>query len=347
MARRMSNGDGTRPKYDEKKKLWRIDITISDDDENKSRRSLYGKSEGEVKEKRDNLKDELKNGCLATSQVDKLTLGAWLDEWLEVYKKGKVANNTYTIYKNCIRLWINDDVKKIALKKLRHGTLQKMINDSENGICKSIRSVLHQSLQMAVKNKYILNNPANGLIIPLSNKKKVIPLTDEESSKLLADRKTKRNYLYYVLSVYTGARIGEILGLSWDDIDLKNNVIHIRHSLKYNRIIGKHEVGTTKTGASREVPILPKVVNAIKQHKSKQSVEKIKLGAGYNADNMVFCNAEGKYLQMDTVYKELKRVVSKLKIGTEVTPHTLRHTFVSQMISAGNASITLISNHEC
>lgn len=343
MARRMSNGDGTRPKYDENKKLWRIDLTIPDGDTTK-RRTLYGKSEEEVKVKRDNLKDEIKNGCLVSSDVDKLTLGVWLTEWLEVYKKRTLANNTYTLYDCCIRLWISESLKKVKLKMVRHNTLQKMINESDSTNCKIIRTVLHQSLKMAVKNKYILNNPANDLIMPQSNKKKVIPLTDKEVSELLADRKNKKSYLYYVLSVYTGARIGEVLGLSWDDIDLKNNVIHIRHSLKYNRINHKHEIGSTKTGKERDVPILPSIISVIKQHKARQSAEKIKLGTGYNTNNMVFCNAVGEYLQMGTVYSELKRIVKKLKIGTNTTPHTLRHTFVSQMISAGNTSITLISN---
>jgi|GEM_PF-4323267 len=111
MARRQSNGDGTRPKYDESKKLWRIDLTIPDGDTTK-RRTLYGKSEAEVKEKRDKLKDEIKNGCIGTSQADKMTLGDWLDEWLEVYKNSHVANNTYTSYEICIRLWISQSLKK-------------------------------------------------------------------------------------------------------------------------------------------------------------------------------------------------------------------------------------------
>lgn len=126
-----------------------------------------------------------------------------------------------------------------------------------------VRVVLQQSLRIAVKNKYILTSPADGLEVPPKNKKEVIPLTKEELSILIADRKNTRNYLYYVLSVYTGARIGEVLGLSWDDIDLKNSIIHIRHSLKQNKITRKYEIGSAKTGKCREVPILPKVVNAI------------------------------------------------------------------------------------
>ena len=288
--------------------------------------------------------NELKNGCLVSSSVDKLTLGVWLDEWLEVYKKGKGATNTYSSYSACIRLWIGDNLKKTHLKKVRHSVLQKAINDSKSGTCKIIRTVLQQSLTMATKNKYIINNPAIGLTVPTINKKKVTPLTDEEVSKLLIDRKNTRNYLYYLLSVYTGARIGEVLGLSWDDIDFKNNVIHIRHSLKVNKITNKHEIGATKTGKCRDVPLLPKVASAIKQHKIKQVEEKLQIGQSYNSNNMVFCDVVGEYLKLKYMYDELKKTIKRLKVGTDVTPHTLRHTFVSQMISAGNTSIALISN---
>jgi len=216
--------------------------------------------------------------------------------------------------------------------------------------------VLQQSLKVAVKNKYILSSPATDLKVPTSENKKVIPLTDKELTKLLSDRKNTRNYLYYVLSVYTGARIGEVLGLSWDDIDLKNNIIHIRHSLKVSKntngdeIISAtarktiHVLGSTKTGKTRDVPLLPIVVNVIKQHKIKQIEEKLQIGQSYNSNNMVFCDVVGEYLKIKYMYDELKKAVKRLNIGTDVTPHTLRHTFVSQMISAGTTSIALISS---
>jgi len=346
MAKRQSNGDGTRAKQTADGR-WRIDMTISDDGENKSRKSLYGKSEGEVIAKRDALKEELKNGCLVSSQADKMTLGPWLDEWLEVYKKGKKANNTYSAYSDSIRLRITDDLKKIPLKKIRHNTLQKFINELgekySSATCSIARAVLHQSLKVAVKNKYILTSPADGLIVPKIVDKEAVPLCDADVNLLLADRKNTRNYLYYVLSIYTGARIGEVLGLSWNDIDLKNNIIHIRHSLKYNRLTKKYELGLTKTEKSRDVPILPKLISTIKLHKVKQSEEKLSVGKDYNVNNMVFCDSSGEYVKMSSMQAELTRAADALKIGIGTTPHTLRHTFVSQMISAGNASITLIS----
>lgn len=346
MARRMSNGDGTRPKYDESKKLWRIDLTISDDGENKSRRSLYGKSEAEVKEKRDNLKADIKNGCLASSEVDKMTLGVWLKEWLEVYKKGKISNNTYSSYDNAIRLWISDKLKAVTLKKLRHSLLQKFINslnkEFSSGTCEIIRVVLHQSLNVAVKNKYILNNPANGLEVAVTIKKEVVPLSKEELNLLLANRKGTKQYLYYVLSVYTGARIGEVLGLSWDDIDLKNNIIHIRHSLSHNGQTMKWEIGTTKTGKGRDIPIMPILIDVIKHHKAEQSKIKLQAGLEYNKNNMVFCNQSGGYVNQASIRLALKNVIKSLGITRNITPHTLRHTFVSQMISAG-INIKLIS----
>ena len=347
MARRQSNGDGTRPKYDEKKKLWRIDLTISDDGENKSRRSLYGKSEAEVKLKRDKLKDELKNGCLVTSKIDKLTLGDWLNEWLNTYKRGKISDNTIASYEVCIRLRVSEMLKNTELKKIRHGALQKLINDLSKkysgGTCSTVRVVLKQSLSVAVKNKYILHNPADGLEVPPKRKKEIIPLRKEELNLLLGDRKGTRHYLYYVLSVYSGARIGEVLGLSWNDIDMKKNIIHIKHSLKLNKLTNVYEVGTTKTGKCRDVPILPEVIAVLKWHKAKQAEEKLKIGKKYNVGNMVFCGYIGEYLAIDIIQREFNKVIKALNVNPEATPHILRHTFVSQMISAG-VNIKLISD---
>jgi len=346
MAKRQSNGDGTRAKQMPDGR-WRIDMTISDDGENKGRKSLYGKTEPEVIAKRDSLKKEMENGCLVSSQADKLALGTWLDEWLEVYKKGKIGSNTYVNYRNAIKIQINDKLRNMKLKKIRHDTLQKAINELgkeySGGTCSIVRVVLQQAFNMATKNKYIISNPAIGLTVPPTIKKEVAPLTNKEVNILLADRKNTRSYLYYVLSVYTGARIGEVLGLSWNDIDLKNNIIHIRHSLKLNKITNKYEIGPTKTGKCRDVPILPKIINAIKQHKGKQAEEKLKIGQTYNVNNMVFCDNVGDHLKIKTMSDEMKKTVKLLELNPDTTPHTLRHTFVSQLISAGNASITLIS----
>lgn len=347
MARtRLPNGYGTKPKQN-KDGRWRIDITISDDGENSRRKSVYGISQEEVIKKRDAVLEQLKNGCLVTSQADKLTFGEWLNEWMDTYKKGKVSNNTISSYDNCIRLWISESLKKTALKKIRHSALQKLINDLSKkysgGTCSIVRVVLQQSLSVAVKNKYIFNNPANGLEAPPKGKKEVIPLKKEELNLLLADRKGSRHYLYYVLSVYSGARIGEVLGLSWNDVDMKNNIIHIKHSLKYNKLTNEYELGPTKTGKHRDIPILPEVVTVLKWHKAKQAEEKLKIGKMYNLDNMVFCDYIGEYLPIDIIQREFSKVVKSLNTNAEATPHTLRHTFVSQMISAGVRNMKLIS----
>jgi integrase len=344
MAKRLPNGYGTMPKQN-KDGRWRIDITIADDEGTK-RRSVYGKSQEEVIAKRDSLLEQAKNGCSVTSQTDKITLGKWLDEWLETYKKDKVSSGTYYLYNSCRRLWIDDKTKDLPLKKIRHNVLQKLINESakkySGQTCGIIRVVLQQSLGMAVKNKYILNNPADGLEVPPKGKKKVVPLTKDELKILLSSMKGSRNYLYYVLSAYSGARIGEILGLSWDDVDLKKNIIHINHSLNYNRDLKLCELGPTKTGKSRDIPILPKLVDIIKHHKKEQTEEKLQTGKDYNKDNMVFCECDGTYLRPNNVRTEFKKAIKLLGINKDSTPHTLRHTFVSQMISAGN-NIKLIS----
>ncbi|EIW19496.1 MULTISPECIES: tyrosine-type recombinase/integrase [Pelosinus] len=344
-GKRLPNGYGTRPRQ-LKDRRWRIDITITDDEGTSKRRSVYGLSEKEVIAKRDSLIEQAKNGCSVTSQADKLTLGKWIDEWLETYKKDKVSSGTYNLYSYCYKLWISDKLKDMPLKKIRHNLLQKFINESEKKYsgqtCGIIRVVLQQSLSMAVKNKYILNNPAEGLQVPPKGKKKVVPLIKDELKLLLSETKGTRNYLFYVLSVYSGARIGEVLGLSWADINFKKNTIHINHSLNYNSKLKKCELGPTKTGKPRDVPILPKLIDIIKQHKAEQAKEKLQIGKEYNKENMVFCDYNGLYLSPNNMRIQFNKVINQLGISKECTPHTLRHTFVSQMISAGN-NIKLIS----
>lgn len=186
----------------------------------------------------------------------------------------------------------------------------------------------------------ILYSPADSLEVPPKGQKDVTPLTKEELQLLLDDRKDSKDYLYYILSVYSGARIGEVLGLSWDDVDLENNIIHIRHSLGLNRVKKVYELGPTKTRKPREVPISSKLLEPMRKHKLQQSIIKLKRGNGYNSKNMIFCNPSGDYAQPNSIRLDFRKAIAR--IGIEATPHTLRHTFVSQMISAG-VDIKIIS----
>lgn len=340
MAKRLPNGYGTMPKQ-MKNGRWRIDVTIKTDT-GSVRKSVYGESQEEAIAKKDELKRQGESGV--DLLAGKMSLGLWLNKWLETYNKNK-RHNTVTVYEATIKNRIEESVKDMPIKKVRNNHLQAMMNRQaekySSKTCGLIRTVLKQALDKAVKNQYILTNPAEGIEIPKKTIKQVVPLQKQEVQALLNAVKDTRNYIYYVLSVFTGCRIGEVLGLSWRDIDFKKKIIHIRHSLTYNKNTKEYELGPTKTSETRDIPMLPDVENCLKSHKLIQSKEKLQFGEGFNNQNMVLCSNAGDFMPIATISNEFLRVVDKL--GIEASPHSLRHTFASLLISSG-ANIKLVSN---
>lgn len=339
MAARRENGAGTKPKQMENGR-WRIDISIKTDT-GSIRKTVYGDSQEEAIAKRDDLKRQAESGV--DLSAGKMTLGEWLNKWLETYNTNN-RHNTEAVYESTIKYRIEKSVKDMQLKQVRNSHLQAMMNRQAEKYspktCELIRTVLNQAFIKAVKNQYLLANPAAGLEIPKKNIRQVIPLEKEQMQLLLNTVKDSRNYIYYVLSIYTGCRIGEVLGLSWKDIDFRKKVIHVRHSLTYNTKEKKHEIGPTKTTETRELPLLPVVAKCLKSHKRKQSKEKLQFGEGFNTNDMVLCSSIGDFMSIGVMRNEFSKVMDKL--GIKASPHTLRHTFASQLISSG-ANIKLVS----
>lgn len=121
--------------------------------------------------------------------------------------------------------------------------------------------------------------------------------------------------------------------MSWGDVDLKNKIIHIRHSVKYDRENKKYIIGSTKTPkAVRDIPIGDSVIAELKRQKARLAGNKLKLGDAYQNNNLVFSAESGKILNLNCIDAQFRLVIRKSKIEHR-TFHDLRHTFASICIS--------------
>lgn len=153
--------------------------------------------------------------------------------------------------------------------------------------------------------------------------------------------------------LWTGLRVGEVTGLRWDDIDFNNNTISVNHTLVYYQTRTERgcdfTVNTPKTKAGeRTVPLLPKVKEALKMEKQRQTELEISCRVVINGfTNFIFLNRFGDLYHQGTLNKALKRIIRDCnfsvldgKINSEVTlpnfsNHSLRHTFTTRMVEAG------------
>lgn len=224
--------------------------------------------------------------------------------------------------------------------------LQTFMNQHKN-LSNSTINKLYQQLgstfKIAINKGYLVRNPMIDVLKPKSDKldKKVRALTFEEEQKftnylMSRDIKNCKYKTVYLIQMFMGLRVGETLALKTTDIDLKNRKIYITKTLtkddKGNTIMGR----TTKTYAGQRAVSIPEFL-------IEPIIEQIRVAHNipYNEEKMLFKPEYAKYTDRENVNTELKRILNKYFGITDITTHSLRHTFGTRCIEAGMAPVVV------
>ena len=225
-------------------------------------------------------------------EPSELSVSDYFDYWLKNYVELNLRTNTITNYKGIINNYLKTSLGIYKLKSLTPSLLQNYINKKyRDGLTKDmlkrISSVLNLSLKYAVHPcKFIKENPMQYIALPKYEKKnteEVKTITLDEFNTII-DRFPENTdyYLPLMIGFYTGCRIGEVLSLTWDDIDFKNKTISINKSLIFNDENKQWYFGPTKTFTSnRTIKIGDTLITTLKKFKKKQLENKLKYGEYY------------------------------------------------------------------
>ncbi|MDN5294379.1 MAG: hypothetical protein PWQ31_1684 [Eubacteriales bacterium] len=136
------------------------------------------------------------------------------------------------------------------------------------------------------------------------------------------------------LALATGARLGEILALTWEDMDLAKGVLHIRRALSKNRLTGALEFKEVKTQKSRRaIEIGPATVERLKKHRVHQREMRLAAGPVWQDYGLVCCREDGSPLNPHTVSARFSEKAAEL--GLKLGFHDLRHTHATMLLKAG------------
>ncbi len=321
-----------------------------------------GKKQADVREKMDKAKTEVRTNTYV--EPNKITLGEWLDTWLNITIKESVKNTTWLSYKGIIEKHIIPEIGGYKLLQLQTANLQKLYNDKLNGgrvdkrkvggkmvnkdgglSPKTIRymhTIIHSALKQAVNEKVMQVNAADHVKLPKNPKKEMKTLAVKDISTFLDAAKTSRYYSAFLLDLYTGLRRGELLGIRWKDCDLKNGKITVVQQLVYEG--GKHVIRELKTERSqnRVISIPEEMVQELKDYKKRQAEERKSLGLSEIYDGLVFTSETGTFVQTRNFDRCFKAILKKAKLE-EIRIHDLRHTFALLSLQAG-ADIKTLQN---
>lgn len=349
---RNAQGSGTiRQRADGR---WEARYTIGKDPGTgkQVQRSVYGATQKEVRQKLAQAVAAIDNGTYMAPS--RLTVGQWLDIWQQDYLGG-VKPRTIEVYKNDIRLHIKPALGAIKLEALNTHTIQGFYNamskpkGDKPGLSpktiKNVHGVLHNALKQATLNGYIRFNPADACTLPRSEKKELKPLDEDEIRTFLTAIQGHRFEDIFIVTLFTGMREGEVLGLTWDCVDFERGIITINKQMQLHQEKGidAYQLVSTKNGKARTVAAAPSVLAQLKRRRTAQNLNRLQAGPLWVDNGLVFTDELGQHLTKPTVYRSFKKVVADIG-RPDARFHDLRHSYAVAAIRSGDDIKTVQGN---
>ena len=315
-------------------------------------RSITGKTQKEVAQKLKQATYELDQGTY--KEPCRMSVKEWLDIWKAEYT-GDVKESTAYIYKKNVDMYVVPYIGSVKLQALTAPMIQALYNrllKPQNEDCKAlsaksvrnVHGVLHKALQQAVLVGYLRVNPADACKPPKAVKKEIAPLDEGQVSEFLKAIQGHPHEYLYKITLFTGMREGEVLGLTWDCLDFKHGTLLIKQQLRREQQKGgKYYFSPPKNNKSRVLSLAPSVIQLFRLQKLKQNGMRLEAGNLWEENNLIFSNQTGGFLSYRTVYDCFKRIVDK--IGSPSTRfHDLRHTYAVLAIKSGDDIKTVQEN---
>ncbi len=299
---------------------------------------------------------------------ERILFTAFLGKWMESIKP-TLKPSTWESYDKTISGKIKPyfEPKNLRLKDIKPALFTEYfiylsesgMSNRSGGLCyktvKNIRGVLSSACEYAVKNKLIRYNPVTESVMPsfaLKIKEDVPEYTAEQAKQLLEYAKEHDSHIYtfLMLALYTGLRKGELLALTWDDIDYDKKLLRVNKSRTGSRKDVTSLVTTPKTASSnRKIPINDSLIDALKAEKKKQEEMALLLGNGYDrSNNYVIRTVIGKpYTNLSAINRVVNRLTEKAGLP-HCTIHGFRHSVASILDDNGVPlqDISVLLGHE-
>ncbi len=325
-------------------------------------KTVYGASPKEADEKALEIKIQLRKGIDVSAERD--TFGEWAERWLKL-KSHEVAEKQYTCYKNSAA-YLLERLQLVPIGKVRTCDIQEILMDladknphtckpSSKKVLSDLRMTANQIFKFAIANRVLDYNPALAVMVPSgAPQKKRRALTDEEIQRIM--EMPHRAQTAAMIMLYAGLRRGEVIPLTWADINLDARTIHVCKSVK---MVGGRPVvkpGAKTAAGERTVDIPLILVDFLRARKAAVCEEAEKVQAirplvcpsanGEMMTDSAFDRLWESYLvDMNLKYGDFrdmdKSPTSKFDPGgvpfriEKFTAHCLRHTFATLLYKAG------------
>ena len=338
---------------------WCAQLSLGWQHGRRVRKYIYGTTAEEVQDKL--LKARTDKAAGLPVVVERQTLGEFLEGWLENSVKTSVPL-THEQYRQHVKLYLGQllghhQLTKLAPQHVRAFIKQKLEDGLKPRTVQLSIVILRKALGQAVRDGAVARNVAKLVDGPRVERFEGKMLSPEQARAFINAAQGERLEALYTVALALGLRMGEALGLRWQDIDLD------RRTLRVNRILERIGRGNgsklmlvePKTSRSRRTVNLPETaIRALRGHKVRQLEERLAAGSRWSDQGFVFPSSVGTPLEPHTLHDDYKRVLAKAGLP-DIRFQDLRHSAASLMLAQGiplrsiqgvlgHSSITLTAN---
>lgn len=267
--------------------------------------------------------NEIEKGIVVDCK--KMTVQEYFCFWYEKCCVTKLSITTYESYKRNIDKYIIPYLGSIRLSNLLPLQLQSFYNmllkTLSNTTIIYIHRIIHKALNQAVKWDLIVRNVADKVELPKKEKYQAKVLNYKDITKLIEAVKNTYIYIPVMIAISTGMRRGEILGLTWDNIDLEKKTIDVVQAIYPTK--NGLEVLPPKTKTSiRRITLPPTLVEILKEYKIKAK------------GDFVCTLDDGKIISPSSLNHKFKQILQDNNLPS-IRFHDLRHSHASLLLSQG------------
>ena len=275
------------------------------------------------------------------------TVAQFLNYWLDSVLPGATKPKTKTFYRYITKTHLIPAIGQIRIQKLGPQHVQALLNDKLTSISErtgkklSPRSVRHihrtlcTALETAMKYGIVQRNAATLVDPPRAPKAEMKFLSVDQARAVLAAAAAEPLYALYVTILSLGLRLGEALGLGWDDVDLRKGQIRIRRALQ--RVDGAMTLLEPKMDKHRTIELPAVAITALREHQSRQRHAREWCGSEWKGNpwNLAFTSSMGTPLDERSVLRRFQERILKTAGVPKMRIHDLRHSAVAILLAQG------------
>ena len=338
MAKRRPQGDGTIRKRSDGR--WEARIIVGHkNDGSPMYKSAFAKTQKSALKQLHQLIDLYRDVDL--TEDSRMTLGEWLDKWLDEYMIFTIRESTLDSYRAMVKNQVKPFIGGKQISSLTTADMQKFYNKIKkegrvrehpihgktlaDSMVRGVHMLLHEALDTAVKERLIAKNPTNGTTVPKCNYPEKQILGDNQLETFLEAIKGHEYWCdFFYVEVMTGLRRGEICGLRWQDISFEENKLQVKRSVSVKKG-GGVSIGETKTETGvRCIQMPPSVAELLKSKRQTAITEWV---------FPHFLHPE-QPISPASAYRKLKVILKNAELPL-IRFHDLRHTFATHATQGG------------